>query len=192
MLAVSASPALSGALEEILNRQKEAKTVRARFVQERHAQLLDKPIRSEGVFYYAAGRGVRWQYEDGMLVVYDGEALYVFDPGTMQVEKIKDASEALGPLNFDMALLRKSYDIRAEETAGGIVATVSPRKEMPFEKMELRYARSSPFPEKVIMSEPTGDKTVIRFEDIRINEPVPEDLLKFTPPPGARVTVREE
>lgn len=182
----------TGALDEILGRQGKVETVKARFVQEKHALLLDRPIRSEGFFYYAADRGVRWQYDNGMLVVYDGEALYVFDPETMRVEKIADPRDAVGPLNFDIGLLSESYDMKAERTAGGIVVNVTPRKEMPFESMELRYPTDSPFPEKVVMTEPTGDRTLIRFQKTKINGPVPDNLLEFHVPPGATVTVREQ
>lgn len=183
--------ARAGTLQDLIERQKEVKTVKAAFVQEKHALLLDKPIKSEGFFYYKRSAGVRWQYRSGMLVVYDGKSLYVFDPESNQAERVRGAREAIGPLNFDLELLSKDYDMKSAKTEGGIRLTLVPKKEMPFKSMVLDFSDRSPFPEAVRTEEETGDTTTIEFRDVELNGTVPDDLFRFSPPPGVRIRERE-
>jgi outer membrane lipoprotein carrier protein len=176
-------------LDELVARQKGVKTLRADFSQEKHAMLLEKPIKSDGVFYYKADEGVRWQYSEGLLVIYDGEALYVFDPELGEAEKVDEAGGVIGPLSFDVEFLRKDYEIEAERLDGTIRLNLKPREEAPFRSMEITFPDGSPFPREVVMKEETGEETRIEFENISINEPLPDDLFVFSPPPG--VTIKE-
>jgi outer membrane lipoprotein carrier protein len=179
------------ALDELRARQKGVNTVRAAFSQEKRALLLEKPISDTGVFYYRADAGVRWQYQEGLLVIYDGKALYVFDPELGEAEKVTEAGGFIGPLSFDIEFLRKDYDIRAERLGGAIRLALKPKKQMPFMSMEITFPDGSAFPHEVMMREETGDLTRIEFRDIRINEPLPDELFVFRPPPGVKVRERK-
>lgn len=177
------------ALDELAARQKGVDTVTAEFSQEKRALLLEKPITETGMFYYKAGAGVRWQYEAGLLVVYDGKALYVFDPEMGEAEKVNEAGSYIGPLSFDMEFLKKDYEIRAERLDGAIRLNLKPKKQMPFASMEITFPGGSAFPREVVMKEETGDETRIEFRDVKINKPLSDELFVFRPPQG--VTVKE-
>jgi outer membrane lipoprotein-sorting protein len=41
------------------------------------------------------------------------------------------------------------------------------------------------------MKEETGEMTRIEFKDISINEPLPDDLFVFHPPPGVKMRERK-
>jgi outer membrane lipoprotein carrier protein len=183
--------AWAGTLEDLMERQKGVETVKAAFVQEKHALLLDKPIKSEGFFYYKRSAGVRWQYRSGMLVVYDGKWLYVFDPESNQAERVKGAKEAIGPLNLDLKLLAGDYDMKALKTRDGIRLTLVPQNKMPFKSIVLDFADRSPFPRAVATEEESGDSTTIEFHDMVLNGAVPDDLFTFTPPQGVQIKDRE-
>lgn len=191
VLLFSVSAAYAGdPLDELVARQKGVKTLKADFSQEKHAMLLEKPLKSDGVFYYKADEGVRWQYSEGLLVIYDGEALYVFDPELGEAEKVAEAGGVIGPLSFDVEFLRKDYQIEAERLDGTIRLNLTPREEeAPFRSMEITFPDGSPFPREVVMKEETGEMTRIEFENISINEPLQDDLFVFRPPPG--VTIKE-
>lgn len=178
-------------LDELVARQKGVNTLRSNFSQEKHAMLLEKPLKSDGVFYYKADAGVRWQYSEGLLVIYDGEALYVFDPELGEAEKVAEARGVIGPLSFDVEFLKKDYEIEAERLDGAIRLNLTPREEAPFRSMEITFPDGSPFPREVVMKEETGEMTRIEFKDISINEPLPDDLFVFSPPPGVKMRERK-
>ncbi|MHC4500409.1 MAG: LolA family protein, partial [Planctomycetota bacterium] len=67
----------SDPLDELVKRQEGLRSVKATFTQESYDLLLGRPIKSSGNFYFRTEKGVRWEYEDA-LVVYDGSVLYVY------------------------------------------------------------------------------------------------------------------
>ena len=53
----------------------EVKTIRADFVQEKHLQILSRPLISKGVFYYEAPGSLRWEYQSpirSILLMHEG------------------------------------------------------------------------------------------------------------------------
>jgi outer membrane lipoprotein carrier protein len=186
---VLTAPAFAGVLDEIRERQKGVRTVRADFRQEKHTELLDRPIRSSGVFYFKAPVGVRWEYRDAMTVIYDGKTLYLHYIGLDEAEKVEGAAGYVGPLCFDIDILLKDYDVKAAKQGGGALLDLSPNKRMPFQSMQMLFREGEGFPYEVRVLEASGDRTVIKFEKIEMNAPVSDELLRFEPPPG--VVVRE-
>lgn len=50
-------------------------TIRADFVQEKHLQILLRPLISKGVFYYEAPGSLRWEYQSpikSILLMHEG------------------------------------------------------------------------------------------------------------------------
>ena len=50
-------------------------TIRADFVQEKHLQILSRPLISKGVFYYEAPGSLRWEYQSpikSILLMHEG------------------------------------------------------------------------------------------------------------------------
>jgi outer membrane lipoprotein-sorting protein len=185
------SPAYADILDELRESQKDLKTVRASFSQEKHTELLDRPIKSDGTLAIRSGSGVRWEYEGEMVVIYDGTDLYFYYTELEEAEKLKGVSGFVGPLAFDIDLLTRDYEVEASRRDGRYVLVLHPRKEMPFKEMEMRYAPGKPFPEEVKIREETGDSTVITFRDVRINAEVPEELFVLKLPPGVPLRERD-
>jgi hypothetical protein len=96
------APSFGGAIEDIREKQKGLVTVRAHFKQEKRTELLERPIRSEGKFYFKSPVGVRWEYDEAMVVVYDGKSLYLHYTELDEAEKIDGVSGYVGPLSFDL------------------------------------------------------------------------------------------
>jgi len=181
----------AGPLEDIRKAQEGVSTVKAAFEQEKHTELLDRPIRSEGMFYFKSPVGVRWEYGDEMVVVYDGSTLYIHYVELGEAEKIKGVAGFVGPLSFDLKTLLKDYEVNTENAGGEVVLHLKPKKRMPFESMDMFFKPAAPFPHRVRIIEETGDVTVIKFHDIKINVELPSGLFRFTPPPGVEVRDRE-
>lgn len=188
--AESAASPSAKLIDELRERQKDVKTVSARFVQERKTALLRRPLRSEGDFYFKSPVGVRWQYKDGILVIYDGKFLYIYNPELREAEKFAGAGVFIGPLVFDIELLLKDYIVDARTSGGRTILHMKPKKAMPFKSMEMTFGAGSPFPSEVGVVEETGDGTVIGFSDIKVNAALADRLFIFRPPSGVKIKER--
>lgn len=188
---VAASIAVAGALDEIKSRQKGLKTVTASFTQEKYTELFDRPIRSKGRFYLKSMAGVRWEYEGSMTLIYDGDVMYIHYIELEQAEKIKGASAFVGPLTFDIKALAKDYEVKAVNSKGRVEVELKPKKRMPFETMRMFFGPSSAFPDEIWTFEESGDKTVVRFSDVKSNVEIKDSMFSFTPPKGVRMVERK-
>jgi outer membrane lipoprotein-sorting protein len=181
----------AGPVDDIRQWQKGISTVKAEFRQEKHTELLMRPIKSKGTFYFKSTVGVRWEYDGAMEVVYDGETLYLHYTELEEAEKVRGAGGFVGPLTFDIEELLKDYEVEAEKTDGEIRLDLKPMKQMPFMSMQMVFKEGAPFPEEVTVLEESGDRTVIRFHDLKANERLSDKLFVFKPPPGVKVRERE-
>jgi outer membrane lipoprotein carrier protein len=183
------SVAHAGPLEDIRERQKGVKTVKAGFSQKKHTELLERPIKSSGDFYFKSPVGVRWEYRDEMVVVYDGKTLYLHYTELEQAEKVEGVAGYAGPLVFDLEVILKDYRVEVEESNGAARLDLMPKKRKPFKSMAMTFPEGAAFPSQVKIFEESGDHTVIDFHDIKTNVPLSDKLFRFIPPPG--VVVRE-
>jgi outer membrane lipoprotein carrier protein len=186
-----APAARGGVIEDIQKRQKGISTVRAAFKQEKHTELLARPIRSDGMFYFKAPVGVRWEYRDAMTVVYDGTTLYLHYLELEEAEKIDGVSGYVGPLSFDMEVLLREYRVETEDVPEGVLLNLTPRKKVPFASMSMLFPEGAPFPSEVRIVEEMGDRTVILFSDVETNVKLPDGLFRFAPPPGVMLRERK-
>lgn len=179
----------TGPLEKLKARQKGIRTVESDFRQEKHTQLLVRPIRSSGKVYMKSGVGVRWEYKGEMVVIYDGEDVYLHYTELDEADRIKGAGGYAGPLTFDIVELLRDYQVEAAESGGEIILDLKPLKRMPFASMKMVFGEGAAFPGKVVIIEEDGDRTVIRFREVEQNVDIPDRMFEFTPPPG--VVLRE-
>lgn len=190
MAAAIAAPSWAGPIEEISALQKGMKTVSAPFTQKKMTELLARPIKSKGTFYFKQGAGVRWVYDGQMVVVYDGVTLWLHYTEMDEAEKVKGIAGFSGPLSFDVVQLKKDYVIKAaREASGDIALELKPKVRMPFVSMRMVFAGGEAFPREVTVREESGDETVITFAKTKLNVKLKDSLFVFKPPRG--VTVKE-
>ena len=184
-------PAMAGPVEDISLLQKgNLKSVRAPFKQKKQTELLPRPVKSKGTFYFKEGAGVRWVYDYQMVAIYDGSSLYLHYIELDDAEQIDGIAGFSGPLSFNVAELKKDYDIKAkvDSASGDIALKLTPSKRMPFVFMRMLFHKGQAFPYEVSVHEKSGDVTRINFIEPEFNIDLKDDLFKFTPPKG--VTVR--
>lgn len=186
-----AQAAWAGPLEDIAKAQKETSTVQASFAQEKHTELMSRPLRSKGTFYMKTSKGVRWQYADEMDVIFDGKVIYVYYTELNEVEKVMGAAGYAGPLVFDIKSIVKEYDVTESEAGGIYTLLLKPKSRMPFVQMQMAFQKGAAFPQSVTITEETGDRTVINFTSIEINKSLSDKFFKFTPAKGAKVRERQ-
>ena len=182
--------AKAGMFEYVSKSQQTLKSVSAKFKQVKHTELLGRPVKSSGTFKYRPDIGVRWDYTDQMAVIYDGEDLYLHYFEMEQAERVRGAKGFVGPLGFNIALLKQDYKIEAIEDKGILTLVLIPGKEMPFTKMEMEFKGVGPFPEKVTVFEEGGDRTEIFFKDVVLDGKIAQEVFIFTPPKGINIRER--
>lgn len=173
-------------LEELIRRQHDLLSVHATFTQEQHDPMLGRPIKNAGEFYFMAGEGVRWEYEDA-LVIYDGSVLYVYSPETNEARKIKGEKGFMGPLAFDVKELLENYDVEAGREGDVIRLILRPKAEMPFSSMSMIFPGDMAFPSEVAVMQETGERALIKFDNIQLNAKFSDEMFKFRPPPGTEI-----
>ncbi len=151
--------------------------LRGRFVQERHMQGFANPIRSEGVFVVAPGRGLIWRAETPFAVTT------VVTP-TGLVQSVAGAETTRLPASR-LPFLSKLYDMMAGALAGdwkalegsftvnrgaGTVLLSPLRADDPTAAQILSIsARMSRFVDEVEIKKPNGDFDRLVFKDQVLN-----------------------
>lgn len=137
-------------IDEIKAKQKNIKTVKANFYQEKHTEILEKPIISKGIFYYSSPYNVRWEYTQNtpaslslprskageagraehsdLIVIYDGKTVYLYYPDMKEADKIDSPLQFPSFMNFDISSLKNNYDIsyRADKS-GSYTIVLKPK-----------------------------------------------------------------
>lgn len=180
-------------LEQLKNRQKDTKTVKADFLQEKHTEILDKPIVAKGTFYYQAPNSIRWEYKDrnaGLVVMYDGTTLCIYYPDLKEAEIIKDISRFPFIASFDIQTLKKDYKIEHKSGKTGFEIILKPKSSFIISLIEMFFKTDKGFPERIIIKEKNKDKTLIKFQNTVINSDLSKDLFVFTPTHGVKLRER--
>lgn len=160
------------------------KSMQAEFVETKVIVLLDEKQESRGTVLLQVPGRLRWNYESpqpSVMTIRDGRfARYI--PASKQVFRGTARGEADLLVGFGpgAAGLGKKYEVTlvGEETAAGRAAHVldlKPRADQPslFSGIRLWVDKERGVPVQTRLTEPTGDHTTIRFEKVRINEPLP-------------------
>ncbi|MGE5517509.1 MAG: outer membrane lipoprotein carrier protein LolA [Bacteroidota bacterium] len=151
--------------------------LRGRFVQERHLQGFAKPVRSEGSFVVAPGKGLIWRAETPFAVttVVSPAGLVQSVGGTETNRLSADRLPFLSKL-YDMMSGALAGDWRALETTfkvtrnGADIALVPQRPDdLTAQQISSIGARVGRFVERVEIVKPNGDFDRLSFLDQSVN-----------------------
>jgi outer membrane lipoprotein carrier protein len=185
-------PAFANGLDDFLAFNAATKTATARFDQQafdRSGKVVD---RSSGSFSFARPDRFRWAYEKPhqQLLVADGSKLWIYDPDLAQVTvKRIDAAISSTPaaLLAGRDDITKLFTLRDAGAADGLawVEALPKAKDTGFERVRLGLkGRTLAAME---LYDQLGGHTMLRFEDLKANPPLPPSTFRFTPPKGADV-----
>ena len=181
---LAASGDATAVLHSLEQAGRSLKSMQAEFVETKVIVLLDEKQESRGtVLLHVPGR-LRWNYESpraSVMTIRDGKfARYI--PASKQVFRgvAKGEADLLVGFGPGASGLGKKYEVTllGEETVAGRAAHVldlKPRADQPslFAGIRLWVDKERGVPAQTRLTEPTGDHTTIRFEKVRINEPLP-------------------
>lgn len=191
-LAVAASPARAGGVDELAAYLDGAKTGQATFRQVVTARNARLPQQSSGTFAFARPGKFRWSYEKPFeqLVVGDGAKVWVYDRDLNQVV-VRPLDAALGATPAALLAgdntLEKNFTLVDGGNADGLawVEAVPKSAESPFTKVRIGFRDR--LPRRMDLVDAFGQQTTLSFERFDRNPALPADLFRFVPPPGADV-----
>jgi outer membrane lipoprotein carrier protein len=174
----------AGAVLSSLERAgRDLKTMRARFVEAKVLVLLDERSESRGRVSLEVPGRFRWDYESpqpSVMMVKDGRFARYF-PKSKQVFRgpAKGEADLLVGFGPGAAQLGRKYEVTlvGEESvgqAGAHVLDLVPREGQSglFTGIRLWVDKTRFIPVQTRLTEPTGDYTIVRFEDVVINAPL--------------------
>jgi outer membrane lipoprotein-sorting protein len=174
--------AWSSSWESIRSAAGDIQSVQAAFTQEKHLQILAKPLTSNGILIFAAPDRLRWEYRaplPSILVMDAGRVQRFVKTGTTWTE---DASAALPAMSFVMQEIGRWMKGRFDENPdfdaklepdGRIVLT--PRKEAlatVIQKIDLQLAETPGVIDSVTVFEDETNFTRLIFTGVQVNRPI--------------------
>jgi hypothetical protein len=159
----------------------EGQVLRGQFVQERHLQGFENPLRSEGRLVLAPGHGLIWQTEKPFtittVITAAGLAQEVNGNQTLKLEAAKlpflnQLYDMLsGALTGDWAKLEAGFAVTRSGDDRHWQVALRPRKtddpSMPFKALDIT---GSEFVDEILLTKPDGDFDKLSFHDQAISD----------------------
>lgn len=162
-------------------------TMQCRFVQSKNMAMLTEPSVSEGKMYFSSPDRLRWEYltpypfalvvngekivkvTDGKAEVLDGNSGRMYQGITNMIMGSASGKKLFDTSTFDVVLYDDGACWKAEMTPK--------RRDMKrmFSQLVFHFDKKSQVIDHVEFVEPSGDKTIIQFEEIRLNEKIEEE-----------------
>lgn len=163
-------------------------TMQCRFVQSKNMAMLAESSVSEGKMYFSSPDRLRWEYltpypfalvvngekivkvTDGKSEVLDGNSGRMYQGITNMIIGSASGKKLFDTSTFDVVLYDDGACWKAEMTPK--------RRDMKrmFSQLVFHFDKKSQVIDHVEFVEPSGDKTIIQFEEIRLNEKIGEEF----------------
>ena len=190
-------------LERVRVEQARIESLQADFVQNKQSAMLVEPVEAEGSFAFSAAPDrVRWEYEtpNPISILIVNEEMTTWYRDIQQAERVSVGNQSQRVLKYlgagsSMEDLLQYFELTLTlpvDTAEPYVFDLAPR----FDKVAKRVQGMTVWvhpehflPIRLRYVEADGDVTELRFENMRINEGVPDEHFDLTLP--ATVEVRQ-
>jgi len=169
------------------------KTMKADFVETKVVVVLDETEATRGVVLLEIPGRLRWNYtapQESAMLIKDGRFARYF-PKSKQVFRgpAKGEAELLVGFGPGAADLGKKYEVtlvgeEAVASTASWVLDLKPRAPGQgfFAAIRLWVDKARSIPVQTRLTEPTGDHTTIRFENVVLNGPLPKDAFDLALP----------
>ena len=169
------------------------KTMKAAFLETKVVEVLDEKQETRGSVLLEIPGRLRWNYtspQESALLIKDGRFARYF-PKSKQVFRgpAKGEADLLVGFGPGAADLGRKYEVTliGEEAVGAVASWVldlKPRapEQGLFVGIRLWVDKGRSIPVQTRLTEPTGDHTTIRFENVVVNGPLPRDSFDLVLP----------
>jgi len=198
LAAGSAAPAEDPGLAESLvkrieERQASTTDLVARFVQSYRSGLLGRELVERGVVSIKRPGRMRWEYQDPeeKLFISDGETFYFYVPEDKQViVQEQDEQRSLAArLLFGQGGLLEEFEALLEEPfeEGVLRVRLTPRREDAELERAFIDVEPSGLVRSILLEDVQGNRTQFRFEELKENTGLKDELFRFEVPSGVEV-----
>ncbi len=180
-------------LQRVEERQAHTNDLVARFSQSYRSGMLGREITERGVLLVKRPGRMRWEYKDPerKLFVSDGRTFYFYVPADKQVivsEQDERRSLAARLLSGKGDLAQEFEASLAEPQEQGVLRLrLVPRREQPDVAEALLDVTPAGRIRAIQLEDSQGNRTRFRFEDVRENTGLKDDLFRFEVPKGVEV-----
>jgi outer membrane lipoprotein-sorting protein len=173
----------------LIEMQKSIKTLRADFIQEKHSRLLEKPIVNKGIFSFRVPEMFVWDYQEDMKVVSNGREILIYYKKLREADIAGISRFPSFPASFSIESLLERYrvDIVEAKASGYVLKIVPVSAATPVREIIITLNEKA-VPVEIKIFERTGDKTEIRFRNLKVNGMISDDVFSMKVPEG--VTIR--
>jgi outer membrane lipoprotein carrier protein len=168
-------------------------TYAAEFRQRIEIDGIGGEVESAGNFYFSKPDRMRWDYLKGQPqnVVGDGSWVWVYQPDLEQVYKVgyeqAFGSGGLVALLANREGLTARYRLELVDKQDELLhVKLTPIADIG-ETLEVALAPDTFDLRSVVVNDPAGSVTVVKFENVRRNVPIDGSLFQFSPPAGVDV-----
>ncbi len=180
-------------IHRVENRYNAARTLSVNFTESYTAQGHARQPESGTLTLRKQGK-MRWDYAQppGKLFVSDGKDVYLYTARDNRVEKVKlrDTEDMRAPLAFLLGRLdmKKEFrDFQLHTANRGTWLDASAKNDrLPYEKVEMLVAPDASIRSLKVIGRDESQLS-FSFSNERLNPPAPDQLFRFTIPPGAEV-----
>lgn len=160
-------------------------TIESKFMLSKYTAIADKPLVSGGFFYFQRPDSLYWQYETpyayGFLISEGKTFSWQEKDGKKESRDITSqpaAKEMVSQLyvfiSMDMEAVSKIYTVEKFEE-GIILYPKNQSKKQMISDIKIFFAKDITAVREVVISERSGDRTVINFTGTKIDEPLPQN-----------------
>ena len=198
-----AEPAPDPLVAKLQDRLDHLTSLRGDFVQTLSSSSLGRTRTESGRFWIRKPNLMRWEYTspEKKLAVVDGTHAWLYLPdereaqrgSASEVEQAGVAALLTGRLRLDRDFTsrRPGPDELAADLplpARTVMLELTPRRgDLEFQKALVAVEPDRLEIRKLVLVDPLGDRMSFTFSAIEENQPLPDTLFHFDPPPGVRV-----
>ncbi len=169
---------------------KSLQSIQSDFHQEKYMDFLNVSLESEGKFWFQKENMLRWEYTKpfNYIVIINDGVVQISDEGREQEFRIKgnrifeQVNKIIVASMSGDVVEDESFDVEFFENPDLYLVKMKPlQKEVAqvINEMEMYFEKESLHMSKIIMKEPNGDHTVIRYFNRKTNEPIPSAMFRF-------------
>lgn len=164
-------------LAQLSRQLSEPEIVRGNFVQEKYLRALPQPLVSSGSFVLARDRGLLWLLREPVQQDYRISSAGIaqrdadsWQQSDQQGPAARQNGLFLAVLHGDTQALQRDFDLELNGTSQAWALTLTPRSKLLGQIFTRILIQGSATAERIELVETQGDSTLIRLNDLQIND----------------------
>jgi outer membrane lipoprotein carrier protein len=174
------------------------KDLKADFSQETYLGSLKRVEKGEGMVYFKKVGKMYWEYTKPSVqkIYLDGNKLWVYLPEDNQVMR-NDTARLPSDITMDLFAgklkIREKFTVSSMPDAAGdkkdsVILKLIPKTPHPtLKSLTLWLDRKTSTIYQTSLEDELGNRTVLKFSDIKIDSRIDDAVFTFTPPPGVEI-----